>query len=156
MVSEPNKKTIHGLDGNGLRKTYAFSMKDKMAAGALGRDKNYVWGSPLGKRKLSHICIMWEIRGLSTTEGLSIVILTIVHTLKQETGFLSIIVISYLVCVCVCVCVCVLFCFLFCQDPVLFSGTLRFNLDLFVVVVVVVVVVCFLSGPRVVLWNPSF
>ena len=39
----------------------------------------------------------------------------------------------------------------------LLSGTFRFNLDLFVVVVVVVVVVvCFLSGPRVVLWNPSF
>ena len=39
----------------------------------------------------------------------------------------------------------------------LFSGTFRFNLDPFVVVFVVVLLfVCFLSGPCVVLWNPSF
>ena len=33
MVSEA---TVDGLDGNGLLKAYAFSMKDKMAVGALG------------------------------------------------------------------------------------------------------------------------
>ena len=34
-------KKIDGLDGNGLLKTYAMSMEDKMAAGAFGRARNY-------------------------------------------------------------------------------------------------------------------
>ena len=36
MISEV-KKTIDGLDGNGLLKTYTLSMEDKMAAGVFGR-----------------------------------------------------------------------------------------------------------------------
>ena len=40
MVSEP-KKTIDGLDRNGLTKGYALSMEDKMAARAFGRARNY-------------------------------------------------------------------------------------------------------------------
>ena len=32
---------INGLDGNGLLKTNALSMEWKMAAGALGRARNY-------------------------------------------------------------------------------------------------------------------
>ena len=35
------KKTIDGLDGNGLLKTYVLLMEDKMAAGAFGRARNY-------------------------------------------------------------------------------------------------------------------
>ena len=31
------------MDGNALLKTYALSMKDKMAAGAFGRARNYVF-----------------------------------------------------------------------------------------------------------------
>ena len=31
------------MDGNGLLKTYTLSMKDKMAAGAFGRARNYVF-----------------------------------------------------------------------------------------------------------------
>ena len=34
------RETIDGLDGNGLLKTYALSMEDKMAAGAFGRARN--------------------------------------------------------------------------------------------------------------------
>ena len=34
---------INGLDGNGLLKTNALSMEGKMAAGALGRARNYGW-----------------------------------------------------------------------------------------------------------------
>ena len=33
--------TIDSLDGNGLLKTYAFSIEDKMAAGAFGRARSY-------------------------------------------------------------------------------------------------------------------
>ena len=32
---------MDGLDGNGLLKTYAHSMEDKMAAGTFGRARNY-------------------------------------------------------------------------------------------------------------------
>ena len=35
------KKTIDGLDGSGLLKTYTLSMEDKMAVGAFGRARNY-------------------------------------------------------------------------------------------------------------------
>ena len=41
MVSEPRKRTIDGLDGNGLLKMYALSMEDEMAAGPLGRARYY-------------------------------------------------------------------------------------------------------------------
>ena len=34
------KKTINGLDGNGLLKTYALSMEHKKAAGAFERARN--------------------------------------------------------------------------------------------------------------------
>ena len=37
---------MNGLDGNGLLKTYAHSMEDKMAAGTFGRARNYGWDSP--------------------------------------------------------------------------------------------------------------
>ena len=46
MVSE-GEKTIDGLDGNGLLKTYALSMEDKMAAGAVGRARNYGCEGPI-------------------------------------------------------------------------------------------------------------
>ena len=35
------KKTIGGLDGSRLLKTYTFSMEDKMAAGAFEHARNY-------------------------------------------------------------------------------------------------------------------
>ena len=35
------QKTIDGLAGNGLLKTYTLSMEDKMAADAFGHAKNY-------------------------------------------------------------------------------------------------------------------
>ena len=40
MFSEA-KKTIDGLDGNGLLKVYVFSMESKMAAGTFARARNY-------------------------------------------------------------------------------------------------------------------
>ena len=38
MVSE--EKTNNGMDRNGLLKAYAFSIEDKMAAGAFGCARN--------------------------------------------------------------------------------------------------------------------
>ena len=35
------RENVDGLDGNGLLKTYVFSMEDKMAAEPLGHAKNY-------------------------------------------------------------------------------------------------------------------
>ena len=43
-------KTIDGLDGNGLHRTYALSMEKKMAAGAFGRARNYGWALSLPKK----------------------------------------------------------------------------------------------------------
>ena len=37
------EKTIDGLDGKGLLKTYVFLVEDKMAAGAFGCVRNYGW-----------------------------------------------------------------------------------------------------------------
>ena len=36
-----SRKNIDGLHGNGLLKTYALLMEDKMAAGAFERARNY-------------------------------------------------------------------------------------------------------------------
>ena len=36
-----SQQNNHGLDGNGLFKTYALSMEDKMAAKAFRRARNY-------------------------------------------------------------------------------------------------------------------
>ena len=40
------REKFDGLDGNGLLKTYALSMEDKMAAGAFGRARNYGLDGP--------------------------------------------------------------------------------------------------------------
>ena len=41
-----------GLDGNGLLKTYALSMEDKLAAGGFGHARNYGWESPFNRLTL--------------------------------------------------------------------------------------------------------
>ena len=40
------RKTINGLDGNGLLKTYALPMEDKMVPGAFGRARKYGSNGP--------------------------------------------------------------------------------------------------------------
>ena len=44
MVSEARKQTLAWMETD-----YAFSMEDKMAAGAFGRVRNYGWDGPLRK-----------------------------------------------------------------------------------------------------------
>ena len=46
LITKRNRLTVEwflidGLDENGLLKTYALSIEDKMAAGAFGRARNY-------------------------------------------------------------------------------------------------------------------
>ena len=46
MVYEARKQSVSWME-HGLLKRYALSMKDKMAARAFGRARNYGWDSPL-------------------------------------------------------------------------------------------------------------
>ena len=74
-----SEKTIDGLDGSGLLKIYAFSMEDKMAAGAFGRARNYGWNVPQStiriyyKSLIDHdpLSLLFFLKGICHTKKIS-------------------------------------------------------------------------------------